>query len=273
MHSYNTRFRNKVSNPGSPIDGAPLPEFPASAPARTSKKVHFKSAALDINASALDTKSVGEMEDVVIVASLRPKASILSKSSTIEIPPPVGSPRGWLPPKIESPEIHSRSTASKVRLGSPLPSLKPEPAGMASPLHTLAFNFHRPPFIPAASCKSWSHARLTAILGLTHHEFESVLTVLCTYFEDHPCSGKEDRDTLCARLSTLVFPAPLVAKIRAVDEDGYLCYQLARAGKKRTELRRKGNRVVRVLCYLCEAGADVHCRQCWSDVCRLWPKM
>lgn len=276
MHRYNTRFRDKVSSRGAPIDGSPLPESPASPLARTGKKVHFKSATFDINASALGTKSAGSIEDVVVVASLRPKASALSKDSkafTLEIPPLTSSPLGWLPPKLEPPEIHRRPTTSKISLGSPLPTLKLEPAGITSPFDTLTFNFHRPPSIPAASSKPWSHARLTAILGLTQHEFESVLTVLSAYFEDHPCSGREDRSALCARLNTLLFPAPLVAKIRAVDEDGYLCYQLARAGKRRTELRRKPNLVVCVLRYLCGVGADVRYRQRWSGVCRLFPKM
>lgn len=272
MHRYNTRFRDRVPSPGAPIDGSPLPESTVSPVARTGKKVHFKSATFDINASTLVMKSVGDMEDVVVVASLRPKASKAS-TSTIEIPQPASSPMRWLPPKLEPPEIHRRPTTSKIRLGSPLPSLKLEPAGVTSPFDTLSFNFQRPPSIPTTSSKHWSHARLTAILGLTQHEFESVLAVLSGYFEEHPCSGREDRSALCARLNMLLFPAPLVAKIRAVDEDGYLCYQLARAGKRRTELRRKPNLVVCVLFYLYEVGADVRCRQCWSGVCRLLPKM
>lgn len=100
-----------------------------------------------------------------------------------------------------------------------------------------------------------------AIFGFSKSEFDSVLTVLSNYFEDHQFA-KGDRGTLCAHLNTLLFPAPLVAKVRAVDQDGYLCYQLALAGKRKAEGRAKPGKIVRVLLYWCEAVTNIRCRPC-----------
>lgn len=100
-----------------------------------------------------------------------------------------------------------------------------------------------------------------AIFGFSKSEFDSVLTVLSNYFEDHHFV-KGNRGTMCAHLNTLLFPAPLVAKVRAVDQDGYLCYQLALAGKRKAEARAKPDKIVCILFCRCEVVTDVRCRPC-----------